>query len=81
MKKYIRKIYIIFSYIITFLMLLSLSTFLIVHLLKIFFNKFYIMFYGYINMFLLASNILLAIYITTKYYVPSTYHVFHDDIY
>lgn len=78
MKKYIRKLYIIFSYIITFLMLLSLSTFLIVHLLKIFFNKWTIMFYGYINIVLLASNILFAIYITVKYYKPPTYHLFDD---
>lgn len=75
------KVYNIFSYIITFFMLLSLYIFLSINFLKIFLSHFYSKFTNYINMFVLVSAILFSLYITIKYYTPSTHHFFHDGTY
>lgn len=81
MKRVMKKVHIIFSYVVTFFMLLSLSNFLVVRFFKYFLNKFYLSHLNFINLLLSIVTVFFSICIVIKYYTPHTNYLYHDDIY
>ncbi|KYH35815.1 hypothetical protein CLTEP_02080 [Clostridium tepidiprofundi DSM 19306] len=76
-----KKVYIVFSYIITFLMFLSIHVCVATYILKTFFSTFYLEFNYTVNLLLLIYGLVVSLYITYKFYTPSTNHLFRHDNY
>ena len=78
-KATMKKIHFIFSYIFTFLMLLSLSISFSTYLFSIFLTTFYYKFTSAINTVLLVLLFFSSLYITIKFYIPNTNYYFHEN--
>lgn len=73
-----KKIYIYFSYFINFILISSLIQFSARLFCNLLLPNILIEHYKFFNIIMLFISVSISIYVSVKYYTPTTNHIFHD---